>query len=51
LTWQAFAGLGYSYKWGDLIAGWRYLDYNFKSRSKVDDMSLSGPMVGVALRW
>jgi hypothetical protein len=51
LTWQAIAGVGYSFKWGDLIAGWRYLDYNFKSSSKIDDMSLSGPMLGVALRW
>jgi hypothetical protein len=51
LTWQAIAGVGYSFKWGDLIAGWRYLDYNFKSSSKVDDMSLSGPMFGVSLRW
>jgi hypothetical protein len=51
LTWQAIAGIGYSFKWGDLIGGWRYLDYNFKSSSKIDDMSLSGPMFGVALRW
>jgi hypothetical protein len=51
LTWQAIAGIGYSFKWGDLIGGWRYLDYNFKSSSKVNDMSLSGPMFGVALRW
>ena len=51
LTWQAFAGIGYSFKWGDLIGGRRCLDYNFKSISKIDDMSLSGPMLGVSLRW
>ena len=27
------------------------VDYNFKSSSKIDDMSLSGPMLGVSLRW
>jgi hypothetical protein len=51
LTWQAIAGLGYSFHWGDVIAGWRYLDYNFKSSSKLDNMNLSGPIVGVALHW
>ena len=51
LTWQAIAGLGYSFRWGDVIAGWRYLDYEFKSSSKFDNMNLSGPIVGVALRW
>jgi len=51
LTWQAIAGLGYSFRWGDLIAGWRYLDYNFKSSAKIDNMNLSGPIIGAALRW
>ena len=51
LTWQAIAGLGYSLRWGDIIAGWRYLEYQFKSSSKIEDMSLNGPMVGVAFHW
>jgi len=51
LTWQAFAGLGYSFRWGDVIAGWRYLDYNFKSSSKIEDVNFNGPLVGVAFRW
>jgi len=51
LTWQAIGGLGYSFHWGDVIAGWRYLDYNFKSSSKLENMNLSGPIVGVALHW
>jgi hypothetical protein len=51
LTWQAIAGLGYSFHWGDVIAAWRYLDYNFKSGAKLEDTTFSGPMVGVALHW
>lgn len=51
LTWQAIAGLGYSFKWGDVVAGWRYLDYNFKSGSKFEDANFSGPLVGVAFHW
>ena len=31
LTWQVAAGLGYAYRWGEVIGMWRYLDYNNKS--------------------
>ena len=50
MTWQAFAGLGYSFHWGDVIAGWRYLDYNFKSSAKFENLNFSGPLVGAAFR-
>jgi hypothetical protein len=51
VTWQAMAGLGYAFKWGDIIGGWRYLDYQFKSSSNIDSMSLNGPMLGVSFHW
>ena len=51
LTWQAFGALGYSFKWGDIVAGWRYLDYDFKSSSKVEKVNFNGPLVGVAFHW
>lgn len=51
LTWQGMIGLGYSFKWGDLLAAWRYLDYNFKSGEAINDMNFSGPMFGVAFHW
>ena len=51
LTWQAAIGVGYSFKWGDVLAMWRYLDYNFKSGSPIEDMTLSGPMIGVRFHW
>ena len=47
LTWQAIGGLGYSYNWGEIFAVWRYLDYNFKSSSKIEDVNFSGPAIGV----
>ncbi len=50
-TWQGIAGIGYSFKWGDLIAAWRYLDYNMKSDRKVDSLDFNGPALGVAFRW
>jgi len=51
LTWQAMAGLGYAFNWGEIIGAYRYLDYNFKSDSKIDNLNLSGPMLGVAFHW
>ena len=50
-TWQGSAGIGYAYPWGEVIATWRYLDYKFKSSSKVDDLTINGPVLGVAFRW
>lgn len=51
LTWQVFGGLGYAFKWGSVVGGWRYLDYKFKSSSNVEDLNFNGPMVGVAFSW
>ena len=31
--------------------GYRYLDYQFKSDSKIDNLNMSGPMLGVAFHW
>jgi hypothetical protein len=50
-TWQVIGGLGYSFKWGDAIAGWRYIDYNLKSGSKIEDATFNGPLIGVAFHW
>lgn len=51
LTWQAIAGVGYSYKWGQVIAAWRYLDYKFKSGTALESLNFNGPAVGVAFNW
>jgi len=51
LTWQASAGVGYKFSWGDLILTYRYLDYNFKSSSKIDSMTMKGPLLGAAFSW
>ena len=51
LTWQASAGIGYSFRWGDVVAAWRYLDWNGRSGKRVEDLSLNGPMLGVELHW
>jgi hypothetical protein len=48
LTWQAMAGVGYKFKWGDVQLAYRHLDYDFKSDFLLKDMSLSGPLLGAS---
>jgi hypothetical protein len=51
LTWQVMSGLGYAFKWGEIVGAWRYVDYRFKSDSPIDSENFNGPLVGVAIRW
>ncbi len=51
LTWQAIGGIGYAFKWGQVIAAWRYLDYKFKSGTAIESLNFNGPAVGVAFNW
>jgi hypothetical protein len=51
LTWQAYAGLGYSWKWGDVLAAWRYIDYDLGSGKPFSELSLNGPAIAVVFRW
>lgn len=51
LTWQAIAGIGYSFHWGDVLATWRYLDFDAKSEKSITNLSMNGPMLGLALHW
>jgi hypothetical protein len=51
LTWQAAAGIGYAFSWGEIVATWRYLDYKQKSDAKLNGLTINGPLVGVAFRW
>ena len=51
LTWQGIAGIGYAFRWGEVVAAWRYLDYDLPSGEAINDMSFSGPEIGVTFRW
>jgi hypothetical protein len=50
-TWQGIAGVGYDFKWGSVLAAWRYMGYDFKSGSELQTLNFNGPAVGVAFRW
>ena len=51
LTWQGIGGIGYAFKWGQVLAVWRYLDYKMKSGSAVESLNFNGPAIGVAFQW
>ena len=51
LTWQAATGLGYRFDRFELIATWRYLRYEFDANSRLKDLDLEGPAIGVSYRW
>jgi len=50
-TWQAFAGVGYRYSWGDVILGYRHLSYDFHNDKPISDLKLSGPIVSVGFTF
>ena len=51
LTWQAVGGLGYTFGWGDIVASWRYLDYDMKSGKKIESMTFNGPAIAAVFHW
>jgi hypothetical protein len=50
-TWQAVAGIGYSFHWGDLLFVYRYLSYEQGGHSDVQRLSFSGPALGATFRF
>ena len=51
LTWQGATGVGYAYQWGEVVALYRYLDWNSKSGKPIEELNFGGPMIGVTFRW
>ena len=50
-TWQALTGVGYTFGWGDVVAAWRYTDYQMKSGNALGELTLNGPAVAAVFRW
>ena len=51
LTWQAFVGGGRSIGRFDIVAGWRHLEYEFPSSSRIEDLTFDGPLVGASFNF
>jgi len=50
-TWQAMAGIGYSFGWGDVVGSWRYIDYQMESGKVLEELSFNGPVIAAVFRW
>jgi len=50
-TWQAMAGIGYSFGWGDVVGSWRYIDYQMKSGKVLEETSYNGPVIAAVFHW
>lgn len=47
LTYNLFGGFGYRFDRVSLMAGWRYMRWEFDNTSAIDYMYISGPIVGM----
>ncbi len=50
-TWQIAAGVGYRFDWGEVNLFYRYMDWDFNSGSALDNLNLSGPMLGARFNF
>lgn len=50
-TWQGNVGVGYRFGWGNLVASYRYVDYDMKSGHPVQSAYFGGPLVGASFQW
>ena len=51
LTWQVWPGFGYRLEKIDVVAGYRHLEWETDGGDSIDDISFSGPMLGVKFRF
>lgn len=51
LTWQAMAGVGYGFGWGDITLAWRVLDYDRGDNELLQELKMDGPAVSAAFRF
>jgi len=49
LTWQGIGGLGYRFKWFDLVAAYRYLSWDFDDDALIGDLEIHGPALGIKM--
>ena len=51
LTYQGLAGLGYGFKWFDLVLVYRHLFYDMDAGKLIQDTRFSGPALGITFRF
>jgi hypothetical protein len=50
-TWQALAGVGYRFVWGDAVLGYRHLAYDLHNDRPISDIKFSGPQFEVGFKF
>jgi hypothetical protein len=50
-TWQAYAGVGYRFDWGNVLVAFRNLSYNTSKSKSVESLDLTGPLIAFDFRW
>lgn len=51
LTWQLYGAIGYHFDSFDLIAGYRYMRWDFESGTALKDLEIGGPIIGAAFKF
>jgi hypothetical protein len=51
LTAQALAGIGYAFKWGEVLATYRYVYYDLGPDGLLQDVRFAGPAFGATFRF
>ena len=51
LTAQALAGVGYAFKWGEIVATYRYVLYDLGDDKLLQDIRFAGPAIGATFRF
>jgi hypothetical protein len=51
LTWQSLVGIGYGFKWGDLVLAYRTLFYDQSDDKLLQDFRFSGATLGASFRF
>jgi len=51
LTAQGLAGVGYAFKWGEIVATYRYILYDMGDDKLLQDIRFAGPAIGATFRF
>ncbi len=50
-TWQALAGVGYRFGWGNVSLTYRHIDWDYGSDRTIDNFKLSGPLLAATFQF
>jgi hypothetical protein len=50
-TWQVFCALGYSFGSWDIKVGYRHLEFDSDEDDLIQELSMSGPIIGAQFRF